>query len=60
MKKRNIIETNVRMRGNLGLKGKMGGRLGKQKIFTELVRSMGLRIIKSDSNPRSATYILYD
>lgn len=60
MKKRNIIETNVRMRGNLGLKGKVRGSLGKQKIFTELVRSMGLRIIKSDSNPRSATYILYD
>lgn len=51
MKKGNIIETNVRMRANLELKREVGGRVGKPKSFTDLVRTMGLRILKSDSIP---------
>lgn len=48
------------MRTNLEPKGEVGGSPPKQKSFTDLVRSKGLRIIKSDSNPRPAAYILYD
>lgn len=50
--------TNVGMGINLEPNGEMRGRPGKQESFIELLKNIGLRIRISDSNPRSAAYVL--
>lgn len=59
IKNRNSMRTNIVRRINLGPKDEMGENPGKRKSFTKLVKSMGLRIRKSDSYPISAAYMLY-